>query len=44
MRQSTTSYLSDQKKHWYELVAEPKITMQQNFYRQKISYQSNCGF
>ena len=44
LREITTKYHSDNRKHRYELVDEPKKkTMQQSFYIWKISNQSNYG-
>ena len=43
LQEITMKYHSNHRKHRYELVDEPKKTMQQNFYRRKISNQSNYG-
>ena len=43
LQEITMKYHSNHTKHRYELVDEPKKTMQQDFYRRKISNQSNYG-
>ena len=43
LQEITMKYHSNHAKHRYELVDEPKKTMQQDFYRRKISNQSNYG-
>ena len=41
VREVTTNYHSDHRKHMYELTNQK--TIQKNFYRRKISIQSNYG-
>ena len=39
--EEVSKYHSDHREHRYELVNEPKKTTKRNFYKQRISNQSN---